>query len=110
EPALGKLHSAQLAEDAANGAMLDMETGVRGYQLSADRRFLAPYLSGKAAYPAAVKTAYDALTELPDAQTRWRAADAIAATWQAKYAAGAVTAAAAGESPSVDELLAGKGL
>jgi diguanylate cyclase (GGDEF)-like protein len=110
QPTLSRLHSAQLAEDAANKAMLDMETGVRGYQLGADDRFLAPYTSGHAAYPTAVRTVHARLTELPDALALWKATDVAASAWQSAYAAHALAAVSPTSRPSVTNLLAGKRL
>jgi diguanylate cyclase (GGDEF)-like protein len=109
EPTLNRLHDAQLAQADADRAMLDMETGVRGYQLSADPRFLGPYTSGLAAYPAAVTVAGGRLAEVPDALSRWSSADAAARAWQRNYAAAAVAAVHTGSGrPDLADLIAGK--
>jgi methyl-accepting chemotaxis protein len=43
------------AVDSALAAMVDQETGVRGYLVSADERFLEPYRKGGDAYAAAFR-------------------------------------------------------
>ena len=110
EPTLSRLHSAQLAEDAANKAMLDMETGVRGYQLSGDQLFLAPYTAAHGTYPNAVATVHTRLTEEPDALALWKVTDAAASAWQTKYATAAVAAVTTTARPSLADLLTGKRL
>lgn len=95
QPTLSRMHSAQLAEANAGQAMLEMQTGLRGYQLSGDPRLLEPYTTGLAAYPRAVSNLRTELAELPDARTAWSAADADARLWQGDYAAAAVRAGAA---------------
>lgn len=44
------LAPASTAEARAREAMIDMETGLRGYLLTGDRAYLAPYTSGRAGY------------------------------------------------------------
>jgi diguanylate cyclase (GGDEF)-like protein len=109
EPTLTRLHAAQLAQANADRAMLDMETAVRGYELSSDPHFLEPYTAGLAAYPSAVSAARTQLAEVPAAQTQWSAADVDAQAWQRNYAAAAVAAVHPGSGrPSLTTLLAGK--
>ena len=111
EPTLGRLHTAELAQANADRAMLDMETGVRGYQLSTDPRFLEPYTTGLADYPAAVKEARSQLAEVTGAQGQWATADADAQRWQHDYAAAAIAAVHPGAGrPDLAGLLAGKSL
>ncbi len=107
EPTLTRLHAAQVAEASADRAMLDMETAVRGYQLSADERFLEPYTNGLGAYPVAVAAARAQLSELPEALSEWSVADTDALLWQRDYAAPAVAAARA-DRPGLTALLTGK--
>jgi signal transduction histidine kinase/CHASE3 domain sensor protein len=44
------LAPASTAEAQGREAMIDMETGLRGYLLTGDRAFLAPYTAGRASY------------------------------------------------------------
>ena len=49
-------------------ALLDQETGVRGYALSAQRSFLQPYTAGRAAEQHALRRLRPVLAGLPVAQ------------------------------------------
>ena len=75
---IGRLETLQ----AVMGAMVDQETGVRGYLISGDENFLEPYHRGGNAYPAAIQkikalTSDDAaqqrrLDELNELAKKWR--------------------------------------
>jgi diguanylate cyclase (GGDEF)-like protein len=106
QPTLNRLHAAQLAQADAGRAMLEMQTGVRGYQLSADRRLLEPYVAGLAAYPGAVSSVRAQLADLTGARVAWLAADADARLWQRDYAVPAVRPGVA--RPGLADLLAGE--
>ncbi len=69
-------------------AMLDQETGVRGYALSGDRGFLAPYRAGRPATRAALAR-LDALTRKGAEQTLRRDVQSVAEAaraWQTQFA------------------------
>jgi diguanylate cyclase (GGDEF)-like protein len=104
EPTLARLHAAQVAQADAQRAMIDMETGVRGFQLSADQQFLQPYTSALGRYPHAATAARAGLVEAAEAQADWKLADEAAQTWQQRYAAPAVSAG----RPTLTALLAEK--
>jgi signal transduction histidine kinase len=90
---------AQQAAQALSVALLDQETGVRGYDLSARPEFLDPYRSGMVAEQEAVAT-LRRLAASPELATIAADVDAVeraAASWRAGYAEGAV--AASGRSP-----------
>src|SRR6202035_5256516 len=78
---------AALAAQQLYSGLLNQETGVRGYALSADRDFLAPYTQGIAAETTAVTQLRELLPQLPAAsvadftQTLTEASD-----WRARYA------------------------
>ncbi|MGX7704851.1 methyl-accepting chemotaxis protein [Methylobacterium sp. Gmos1] len=61
--------------------MLNQETGVRGYLLSADPLFLAPYRQGQQAYRAAFAEAKRLTADNPAQQTRLDALDQHARHW-----------------------------
>jgi diguanylate cyclase (GGDEF)-like protein len=108
EPTLNGLHTARSAEAAADGAMLDMETGVRGYQLSADHQLLEPYLTGQSAFAAAAATAHTRLSDLPDAASQWATAVSLAMTWQQHYATQAIALVRpSGPTATTSSLVAG---
>jgi signal transduction histidine kinase len=66
-------------------AMVDQETGVRGYALAADERFLTPYENGRRATDRALAR-LDAVTLDPALQADVDAARAAARDWQTGYA------------------------
>lgn len=53
-----------------HGALTDAETGERGYMLTGDERFLAPYLSGTAAVPAGLARLRALTADNPGQQRR----------------------------------------
>ena len=79
------------ANAAALQALTDAETGERGYQLTADTRFLQPYYSGLSQYPASM---HRAIALAPDAAGRRLLAleDRAAQQWISSYAQPIVTA------------------
>jgi signal transduction histidine kinase len=79
-----RLDPAAIQAETLLSAMLDQETGVRGYALSGDRRFLAPYLSGRPATAAALAR-LQAL-DLPQLRAQVGAVRAAVLAWQTQYA------------------------
>jgi signal transduction histidine kinase len=65
-------------------AMVDQETGVRGYALSGDARFLQPYRTGRHATTLALGRL--AVLDIPELRGRVRAVDAAARAWETGYA------------------------
>jgi signal transduction histidine kinase/CHASE3 domain sensor protein len=57
EHEITQIRTAELANQQVLQMLTDAETGVRGYQLTGDRRFLDPYRSGVAAFPTAQRAA-----------------------------------------------------
>lgn len=99
-----RLATARLANDRLLQHMTDAETGVRGYQLTADRSFLAPYESGRSGAAAAL----DEVAAGTDEDTVRRILDrerAVVTTWLREYAAPVVSAA----RPETDEAAAARG-
>ncbi|HEU4674818.1 MAG TPA: ATP-binding protein [Motilibacteraceae bacterium] len=83
------LAPASTAEAQAREAMIDMETGLRGYLLTGDRDFLAPYTAGRASYT----EAHAQLAALPlDHRLAALVAEAhqAALRWQQEFAEPAV--------------------
>jgi signal transduction histidine kinase len=72
---------ATLAAQQLDNALVNQETGVRGYALSAQQDFLAPYTAGLAAEQSAVSTLRHLTSQLPAATTR----DLDRVTSQASY-------------------------
>jgi diguanylate cyclase (GGDEF)-like protein len=63
-------------------AMLDQETGLRGYSMTAQPVFLEPYRTGKREYDAAVSSAEASSRGDARVLSRLQAADTIARQWQ----------------------------
>jgi signal transduction histidine kinase len=101
---------AALAAQQLYSALLNQETGVRGYALSAEPDFLAPYTQGIAAETAAVTQLRKLLPRLPAAsvadftQTLTEASD-----WRARYAQPTIKQTQDSGKPVVSpDILAGK--
>jgi signal transduction histidine kinase len=78
---VGTLDPAALDAQRLETALVDQETGVRGYALSAQRDFLAPYYSGVTDEASAIKALQSVTGQLPASA----AADLRAVTTQARY-------------------------
>jgi signal transduction histidine kinase/CHASE3 domain sensor protein len=84
EHEIARIRSAELANQQVLQTLTDAETGVRGYQLTGDSRFLDPYRSGVAAFPGAqleaTQAAHGAARQLLATQ------QASAHAWLSKFA------------------------
>jgi signal transduction histidine kinase len=79
---------AELAAQELNSALLNQETGVRGYALSGQVSFLLPYTQGYAAEAATIAQLRQLLPQLPAAATTdFNSALAQAHDWRTRYAA-----------------------
>ena len=67
---------------SAMDAMVDQETGVRGYLLSGDEKFLEPYHRGGSAYTAAVQKLKDLVSNDPVQMRRLDELDELAKKWR----------------------------
>jgi signal transduction histidine kinase len=101
---------AALAAQQLYSALLNQETGVRGYALSGNPEFLSPYTEGMAAEKTAVSQLRQLLPQLPAAtateleQTLTQASD-----WRARYAEPTIKQIQASGKPVVSpDILAGK--
>jgi signal transduction histidine kinase len=104
------LDPAALQVEQLDNALLNQETGVRGYALSGQPSFLAPYTSGAAAETAAIASLRQAAGQLP-ASVR---ADLTNVTeqahyWRIHYAEPAITEIRSSGRPVVSpDIIAGK--
>jgi signal transduction histidine kinase len=89
-----RVDPALVAAGALETALLDEETGLRGYVLTGDQRFLEPYRSGSAdERRARLRLAAIAETgDVPGLYGNLLAVGAIAALWQTAYAQPAIAA------------------
>lgn len=70
--------------------MVNQETGFRGYLLTADRRFLAPYTQGRTDFAQAMQNVRTLTADNPAQQTRLAQIAALAERWRGEVAAPAI--------------------
>jgi signal transduction histidine kinase len=88
-----RIQPARVAATQLQLALRDQETGVRGYQITADRQFLTPYYDGQHTEQAAA----DDIRRLLDGRDLIADLDAVekaAADWRANYAEPAIASVA----------------
>jgi signal transduction histidine kinase/CHASE3 domain sensor protein len=78
------IRAAELANQQVLQLLTDAETGVRGYQLTGDSRFLEPYRSGVVGYPTAMHDAMASGTE--DVQRLLELEQVSAHAWLTEFA------------------------
>jgi signal transduction histidine kinase len=83
-----RVHTTEVLDTlhAAKEAMLDQETGVRGYLITGDERFLEPYHEGGDNFRAAIRKAKDLTSDNPAQQTRLDELNELAAKWRSEIA------------------------
>jgi signal transduction histidine kinase len=70
----------------AMDAMVDQETGVRGYLITGDEKFLEPYHKGGNAYTAAIQKLTDLTSDDPAQQSRLNELNELAKKWRSEIA------------------------
>ncbi|TRL36872.1 HAMP domain-containing protein [Rhizobium straminoryzae] len=70
--------------NGALAAMIDQETGMRGFLLAGDRKFLEPQIAGAAAFSENLAAAQKLTADNPAQQTRLKEMAALAETWTSK--------------------------
>ena len=83
-----RVHTADVLEalEKARDAMVDAETGVRGYLITGDKNFLEPYHRGGNAYTAAIQKIRDLATDNPALQSRLDELNELAKKWRSGIA------------------------
>src|SRR5258705_12181667 len=83
-----RVHTGEVLETlgTALDAMLDQETGVRGYLIAGDERFLEPYHRGGDAYTATLRKLKDLTSDNPAQQGRLDELNELAKTWRSAVA------------------------
>ena len=83
-----RVHTTNVLETLheAMDAMVDQETGVRGYLITGDERFLEPYHRGGNAYTAAIQKIRDLTSDNPAQQRRLDELDELANEWRSRIA------------------------
>lgn len=80
------IQPARVGAAAMQSALRDQETGLRGYLISADRQFLAPYYEGQDAEKAAAGEVRQRIAGHPRLIADLDAIEKAAASWRATYA------------------------
>ena len=75
---------------AVMAAMVDQETGLRGYLVTADEANLAPFVSGQADFTRHLDAAIDLTSDNPEQQQRLAAIEAAAWKWRTDVAEEAI--------------------
>ncbi|SIR02363.1 methyl-accepting chemotaxis protein [Rhizobium sp. RU35A] len=70
--------------NGALAAMIDQETGMRGFLLAGDKKFLEPQIAGAAAFSENLAAAQKLTADNPAQQTRLKEMAALAETWTSK--------------------------
>ena len=91
-----------------NNALINEETGVRGYALTHQQSFLEPYHSGMASEPGDIATLQNLVAPYPALRADLRTVVDQAGRWQADYAVPALNAAQQHQTLSVASQDAGK--
>ena len=97
----GDIQPARVAATHLQAALRDQETGVRGYLISADRQFLAPYYDGQRAEQAAADEIRRLVGERAALMADLDVVEAAAADWRASYAEPVI----AGVTPKVPSVV-----
>ena len=87
-----RVHTADVLETLQHAldAMLDQETGVRGYLITGDEQFLEPYHRGGNAYTAAIQKIKDLTSDNPAQQSRLDELNELAKKWRSGFAERAI--------------------
>ncbi|WP_134494967.1 methyl-accepting chemotaxis protein [Microvirga pakistanensis] len=72
--------------NGVTAAMVDQETGIRGYLVSADPKFLEPYKSGLESYARALNEIRTLTSDNPQQQARLAELDRFAQSWRSEVA------------------------
>jgi signal transduction histidine kinase len=83
-----RVHTTEVLDTlhAGKEAMLDQETGVRGYLITGDERFLEPYHQGGDSFTAAMRKAKDLTSDDPAQQIRLDELNELATKWRSEIA------------------------
>ncbi|WP_433663785.1 sensor histidine kinase [Nocardia sp. CA-128927] len=91
------------------GALLNQETGIRGYAIGADDQFLAPYSDGVRDEERAAAAIRGLLSDRPQLLADLDAVERAAADWRTGYAEPLIAAVAARGPAASDEAAAARG-
>src|ERR1700749_1669471 len=110
ERVVGTLSPAQLQVQRLDTALVDQETGVRGYALTGQKDFLAPYTAGMAEERNAIRALQAVSKQLPaSAVTELKSVTTQAHFWRTHYAQPTINQVSRAGKPVLSpDILAGK--
>ncbi|MFI1440599.1 sensor histidine kinase [Streptomyces fructofermentans] len=106
---LTNVEPAQTEAYRMQAALVNQETGVRGYAIAADRQFLDPYEQGKRDEARAAARMRDLIGDRPELLDDLRTIEKRAADWRRDYAEPLVDGVTPGEPRTIDRANAERG-
>lgn len=103
------IQPARIAAYQMQGALRDQETAVRGYAISADRRFLEPFYSGQEVERATAQEIRTLVGHRPELIGDLEAVEQAAAAWRASYAEPLIKQVTPGQPRLLDSGTAARG-
>ncbi|MYT03535.1 MULTISPECIES: sensor histidine kinase [Streptomyces] len=106
---LRRIQPAQTEAYRLQAALANQETGVRGYAISADRQFLAPYTQGKRDEASSAARLRGFIGDRPELLADLRAIETQAADWRRTYAEPLAASVTPGRPKPLDQQKADQG-
>ncbi|MGX1128193.1 signal transduction histidine kinase [Streptomyces glaucescens] len=106
---LQHVQPAQTEAYRLQAALLDQETGIRGYAITADKQFLTPYTEGRRDEDRAAARLRTLLGDRPELLADLRAVEKQAADWRRVYAEPLAASVTPGEPEPTDQQAAERG-
>lgn len=106
---VGQVQPARTEAYRLQAALVNQETGVRGYAIAADRRFLSPYTQGKRDEARAAARLRELIGDQPRLAADLDAVQRQAASWRRAYAEPLLADVSPGEPRTVDATTAARG-
>ena len=100
---LQRVQPAQTEAYRLQAALVNQETGIRGYAIAADKQFLAPYTNGKQDEAHSAARLREQLRDRPQLLAGLRAVERGAADWRRTYAEPLAAAVTPGRPHAVDQ-------
>ena len=72
--------------ETVSGAMVDMETGLRGYMVTGDENYLAPYYSGNKNFDKLIKVGAELTSDNDTQVKRWKEVELLKQQWINEWA------------------------
>jgi len=98
-----RVQPAQTEAYRLQAALVNQETGIRGYAIAADKQFLTPYTSGKRDEARSAARLREQLHDRPELLADLRAVERGAAAWRQDYAEPLAAAVTPGRPHAVDQ-------